>query len=436
MTSRSRARRALAACAGAALLLGCSGTGATGDRTDPAELLRTSPCTDGSDQLCLTVGDARAWVPAGAVDVDAPVTLVDLGGPGQDPLTQASLAPLLTTGSNAVVPLEPWVTAAPSEACETALSGYVTAVREHGLTARERAASELASACATTLAAEADHTRDGIDSTVKLLRDGGVERVDMVAVSFGAERLLRTEAKVDAAVLISPYVAVEPAVDVAVRRQAAAVRVALGSPGHDDLYARVEETLPRTLRGRSVPFTRVDLSAAVAAVAYDPDAARPALLADLRALDGGAPGADARDASSGDEPLWAATAADRLAGRYGVREHFIGLVGYFGGFCAASPAASGATGSADTAAFLPAFHTVCDDLESLPVTEASAVPGCVLLSSSDPVASPQRDVSTRFPAMTVVDHAEAGHVSQASLEQALVILDGHQQGDTSCEVPD
>lgn len=380
----------------------------------------------GKEARCVEVSGVTAYVPSGRLDLDQPVVIVDNGGPGVDPLAAAAGQPLTST-ANTLVVLEPWVRASVSHRCAGALDQYVTSVRERGDRELRRSAAAFTSRCAGPLEAERRFTLDAVGTLIEGLRARGVPRVVVLAVSFGAERVATAAARADAVVLVAPYVGGRLQADLARRARAAEDALDFGAT-ESALVARVRRQLPVRVRRRSVPFTAVDLDAAIIASAYDPAPAAHLLREDLARL------ARALDSRRPELPelSWLTTAADHVEGRYGRQRYFRGLIGYFGGFCSVQTERKLAGRAADS--FLGRFHWACA-LIGMPAARAVPVTarGCSVDTVHDPVASSPAAVRKRYPRLGHIAGSGRGHVTGSDLTRGASMAAALAAGeDVSC----
>lgn len=403
------------------LLAGCTGgTGQTGAH-GATTVIRGQECRAGSSARCIRVGDQVAYAPRGSIDVSRTVVVLDLGGPGLDPLAEGVADSPVQSMSNVVVPLEPWVRATPSPSCRRSLDRYGESVRTGTDRQVRSKAATMAAACERPLRDEASSAAHGLAALLDGLRAAGAPDVVLVGVSFGAERVARAARPGDRVVLVSPYVTDDSLQAELERRSTQARRALALDPADRALLGRVRSRLPVRVAGRSVPLTRVDLDAAVIAAAYDPDRSRGPLVADLRRLDR----ATAAHAPVG-RLTWLGKAADYLEGRYGRGQYYRGLVGYFGSYCAVHRSRS--IRDRVGGGFLQRFHQICDALPFVPSGPAqSRSAGCAIVGARDPVASSWGAVRRRFPGVERLRVPGSGHATGADLALAVRVVDGMTQ---------
>jgi hypothetical protein len=399
-------------CALATLLLCSLMVGCTGERsaTPARSRLHDFVCKAGLDTRCVRVGGVTAMVGAGSLDLTKPVVVADEGGPGLDPLAQAGSSPFSGI-PNTLILMEPWVLSLPRASCRTALDRYLGEVRGSGSLASP--ARTFATGCATELDRESRFASRGWENLIAGLRERGVPRFVFVGVSFGAERVAQVASGDDEVVLVAPYVATTSLPRELARRDRRGVRALRLSAADRRRLREVSARLPVRLVRRSVPFTRVDLDAAVIASAYDPDRSAPKLKRELRQL--------TTALHRGRVVLrapWLSKAADYLEGRYGTSDYYAGLIGYFGNFCAVSR-----PGTPVGPGFLSRFHHVCSVLGTRPLDRRpSAAVGCLIASSTDPVASAEGDVKERFPRLATMNVKADGHANVRELALGVEVI--------------
>jgi hypothetical protein len=375
-----------------------------------------SLCVSGNRAVCLDVAGVKAFLPSGALVRGAPIVVVDVGGPGVNPMAPGGAAAVeLASVPNVVYPLEPWVTSPPDAACTAALSAMMSAVRRPAADLTQVSGS-FRRACRGSLAQEAEFAHSQLPAFVRQLDATWRPGIYLFGISFGAQRLSQVTTSVALRVLAAPYLT-GPSLtaDAHTRWQ----RATSALPRSRRLIDQARHRLPVRLSHRSVSFTRVDLDAALLGAAYNPASNTPWLDHDLTRI--------ARSHGHGVVTVrHLGVAADYLEGRYGTDATYPGMVGYLGNYCAQYhlPVRVGAFPGAG--AFLGRFFSGCPtgpgSIDAAASWSRVHEPVCVIDSTQDPISDWSRTyagASTRVVRLTA-----PGHASEEELARAVDVLEG------------